>query len=133
MAEPIREGFVDDKAVVALRPAEPLPPPEPVPSEPEDTWPMVVKLKHGAIRVDQHHPEITELNLRQPTAGDINYCGAPITMGPSGVFVIEERKMTAMIGRLSGILTPVIDKMDSRDWTTVAYRLFRFFLPSAAA
>lgn len=145
MEQPIREGFVDDQHASRRKPVrqvEPVPPtaqpseppaspPEPI--EPIDEWPMIVKLQHGAIRIDQHHPEITELSLRHPTAGDINYCGSPITMGPSGMFGIEERKMSAMIGRLSGILTPVLDKMDSRDWSTIAYRLFRFFLPNAGA
>ena len=134
MPEAIREGFIADKPVPAsrqqLRAAEPASPPAPV--EPQDAWPVVIKLKYGTIRVDVHHPEISEVSLRHPTAGDINYCGSPVVMGPQGIFVIEERKMSAMISRLSGILPPVLDQMDARDWASISYRLLRFFLPSLA-
>jgi hypothetical protein len=133
MNKPIREGFQPEPPAAADKKQLPGPSTESTPAEAAEEWPIVVELRHGPIRLDQHHPEITSLSLRHPTAGDINYCGSPITMGPNGIFIIEERKMSAMMSRLSGTLPPVLDKLDSRDWSTIAYRLFRFFLPSAVA
>src|SRR4051812_47763626 len=116
----LREGFQDETSA----PADPSPPPAAA-----EAWPWVYKLQHGALRIDPHHPEIAELTFRHPTAGDINYCGNPVVMGQER-FLLEERKMTAMIGRLSGVLTPVLDQLDPRDWSNIAYRLMRFFIPT---
>ena|SRR6516162_4952507 len=121
---PLREGFQPDPAPVAATPA-PAPAPAPV-----EAWPLVIKLKHKGI-IDPSKPdEIRELRLRQPTALDIETVGAPVQIGGGGMFIIDERKMGAMMGRLSGILTPLLQTMDSRDWYTIAFKLYRFFLPS---
>jgi hypothetical protein len=120
----LREGFQPDEPVQTEASA-------PAPAVATDHWPMVIKLKHKPV-LDPSKPgeEIRELRLRQPTAADIEMVGAPVQIGPSGIFTIDERKMGAMIGRLSGILTPLLGQMDSRDWYTAAFRLYRFFLPS---
>jgi hypothetical protein len=116
-----REGFIDDEAVQTG---------EVVPLPSGDVWPMRIKLKYKPV-VDPSKPEpIRELVFRQPSGGDINYVGNPVKMGEGGIFSFDERKMHMMMGRLSGILTPLLDQMDSRDWNTCAYRLLRFFLPS---
>jgi hypothetical protein len=118
----LREGFQPDEPTA--------PEPTPAPAEPIEQWPLVVKLRHKPI-IDPSKPDhIRELRLRQPTAGDIEAVGAPVQMGGGGMFVIDERKMGAMIGRLSGILSPLLQQMDSRDWYTAAFRLYRFFLPT---
>jgi hypothetical protein len=131
MNRPIREGFQPDPA-----PAEPVataPAAPPASPEPEEKWPIVIKLRHHGLRDPSVLDEIRELRLRQPTGGDINYCGSPILMGENGNFVIDYKRMHLMIARLAGILTMTLDQIDPRDWQSAAYRLFRFFLPSAAA
>jgi hypothetical protein len=121
---PLREGFQPDE------PAQPVDIQTSAPAPVGERWPLVVKLKYKGI-VDPSKPdEIRELRLRQPTALDIEMAGAPVQIGASGIFTIDERKMGAMIGRLSGILTPLLQQMDSRDWYTAAFRLYRFFLPT---
>jgi Phage tail assembly chaperone proteins, E, or 41 or 14 len=117
-----REGFQTDQA--------PLPDPSPSSA---DVWPVVVKLQHRALRDPSRPDEIRELHLRQPTGGDINAVGCPVIMGEGGRFVVEDKRMHLMIGRLAGILTPILDGIDPRDWQTAAYRLFRFFIPNPAA
>ena len=127
---PLREGFQPDPrqppAVAAEPPAAPA-----APIEPPDVWPIRITLRKPIVDPSKPEP-ITELVLRQPTGGDINRCGNPTRMGPSG-FTIDESKMHLMIGALAGVLTPILDQMDARDWNTVAWRLFRFFVPSSAA
>jgi hypothetical protein len=46
-----------------------------------------------------------------------------------GEIIIEERKMTYIMGALCGILPPLLEQMDPRDWNSCAYRLRKFFLP----
>jgi len=117
-----REGFQPDEPLE--QPAAPAVAPV------GEAWPMIIKLKHKPIIDPSKSEPIRELRLRQPTGLDIETVGAPVQIGAGGFFNIDERKMGAMIGRLSGILTPLLNQMDSRDWYTVAFRLYRFFLPS---
>jgi hypothetical protein len=126
MNKPVREGFQTEPAAETAQ----APAPAVLLAE---TWPMIVKLKHGAIRDPSRPDDIRELQLRHPTGGDINYCGAPIRMDENGNFIIDDRHMHLMIARLAGILSPILDQIDARDWQTAAYKLFRFFLPGPAA
>jgi hypothetical protein len=71
--------------------------------------------------------------FREPTAGDINRYGNPCRIDVTGEVLIDEQKMTRVIASLSGILPPLIDAMDPRDWNSCAYRLRSFFLPEVAA
>lgn len=124
----VREGFQQPKAAApAPAPAQPPPP------EPKEVWPMIVKLEHRDLFDPSKPDPIKELRLRQPTGGDINAVGNPIYMGEGGRFLIDDRRMYLMIGRLAGILTPLLDPIDPRDLQTASYRLFRFFIPNAAA
>jgi hypothetical protein len=50
-----------------------------------------------------------------------------------GEIIIEERKMTYIMGALCGILPPLLEQMDPRDWNSCAYRLRKFFLPDLRA
>lgn len=143
---PIREGFVADEpkpvavaAVAAPAPAiapspaaaaEPAPPPAPEPYV--DKWPIRVKLMHKGIRNDKNET-VHELVFREPTGGDINRYGNPVRVDTMGEVIIDERKMSVMMGALSGILSPLLDAMDPRDWNSCAYRLRRFFLPDPEA
>jgi|SRR5262245_4766202 len=124
-----REGFVSDEPVEQQTAAEPasLPAPEPV-----EKWPIVVKLLHKAIR-DNAGNTVKELSFREPTGGDINRYGNPVRINQDGDVVIDERKMSMMMSSLSGILLPLFEQIDPRDWNSCAYRLRNFFLPDPAA
>jgi hypothetical protein len=127
MNKPVaREGFQHAEPV----PPEPPPPPA-APEEFRDIWPIKVKLVHKPIH-DQNGRELAELSFREPTAGDINRCGNPVRLTSDFDAAIDERKMTLMIAALSGVLSPMLDKMDPRDWNSCAYRLRTFFLPEPA-
>jgi hypothetical protein len=147
--QPVREGFqqVPPQSMPApARPqnngqgapvieakAEPAPTMEsqPPPARMEQ-WPIVVKLLHKPIRGNQNE-EITELSFREPTGGDINRCGNPCRINFEGDVIIDEKKMSLIMANLSGVLSPLLDRMDPRDWTSCAYRLRGFFLPDPAA
>lgn len=145
MAQPLREGFVTDEKTplpleldklqtpVKLAPPPPPPPPEPPPEErPEDEWPIVVKLRHRAIYGNKRE-ELTQLTFREPTGGDIIRLGNPVWINAAGEIMFDERKMTAMMAQLSGVLVPLLDKLHPQDWNSCAYRLRRFFLPDPEA
>jgi hypothetical protein len=125
------------------RPAEPIPDDEvaaaamanvagPATAPPAETWPIVVKLLHKQTRNNKNEP-ISELRFREPTGGDINRYGNPVRIDQDGEIIIDERKMTAIISILSGVLLPFIEALDPRDWNSCAYRLRSFFIPNPSA
>jgi hypothetical protein len=126
---PMREGFgapVSDAA-----PAATVEQPEIGDAAPviEESWPITVKLVHTKP-IRNHRNELIEaLTFRQPTGGDINRCGNPVRISQDGDVIIDERKMTLMMASLSGVLSPVLETIDPRDWNSAAYRLRPFFLP----
>lgn len=131
-----REGFVKDDPRAKPEPAGE---PEAVPApdagaapQPVDVWPIKVKLLHRKIMGNKNET-LDELSFREPTGGDINRVGNPVRIDSVGEIVIEERKMTLMMATLSGVLSPLLDQMDPRDWNSCAYRLRRFFLPDPEA
>jgi|SRR5215467_5141692 len=143
---PIREGFQPDqtkhqakadppKPDVAEAPA-PAPAPAPTDEVPtpvlSDEWPIKVRLIHKPIRTQQGD-ELRELTFREPTGGDINRYGNPVRVDQNGDILMDERKMTLMMAALSGVLSPILERMDPRDWNSCAYRLRRFFLPDPEA
>jgi hypothetical protein len=122
----------------ARKPRAPPPPqPEPVverpPAEDEgETWPVVVKLLHRKGQNNKGE-EIDKLEFREPTGGDINRCGIPVRVDQTGDVIIVPQAMTLMIAALSGLLSPKIEALDPRDWSSCAYRLRGFFLPDPSA
>jgi hypothetical protein len=161
MAEPLplREGFVLPPShelpqePAAMRDAPPQPPlpsqvkPEPPHVEPPLTdsdvarrdiaanaqeWPIVVQLLYKPIRNDKGEV-VTSLSFREPRASEINRIGNPTRMLWDGEIIIEERKMTYIMAALCGILPPLLDDMDPRDWNSCALRLRKFFLPDLRA
>lgn len=156
--QPIREGFVS----TPLPPSEPAPPPsnaspqQPLPSQVKseaptleaplsdveelrrdiakanETWPITVQLLYKSIKNDQGQ-EVNALVFREPRASEINRIGNPTRMLWDGEIIIEERKMTYIMGALCGILPPLLEQMDPRDWNSCAYRLRKFFLPDLRA
>ena len=156
---PLREGFIIDPPRqeqpldIAPRDAPPQPPlpsqfkPEqPVPEPPlveadavrkdiaasADKWPIVVQLLYKPIRNDKGDL-VNSLAFREPRASEINRIGNPTRMLWDGEIVIEERKMTYIMAALCGILPPLLEDMDPRDWNSCALRLRKFFLPDLRA
>lgn len=153
---PIREGFVPaqeqpQEAMPRDRtPQPPLPsqlkPEQPQPQPPlseteeirkdiaasADKWPIVVQLLYKPILNDKGEL-INSLSFREPRASEINRIGNPTRMLWDGEIVIEERKMTYIMAALSGVLPPLLENMDPRDWNSCALRLRKFFLPDLRA
>jgi hypothetical protein len=157
----VREGFVAAEPDDApLPPSSPTPhdaPPQaPLPSqfkstkpEPEaplseadavrreiasnaETWPIVVQLLYRPIKNDKGEL-VHSLSFREPKASEINRIGNPTRMLWDGEIIIEERKMTYIMAALCGILPPLLDEMDPRDWNSCALRLRKFFIPDLRA
>ena len=118
------QGFIENPPQPEM---EAAPPPAPA-----ETWPVRVKLLHKPVRNNKGE-EVHELVFREPTGGDINRCGNPCRINLDGDVIIDEKKMSLIMANLSGILSPLLDTMDPRDWNSCAYRLRGFFLPEVAA
>ena len=131
MQKPVREGFVKDQPIkVEVEEAEPAPAQD---KQPEETWPITVRLLHKPIR-DNKGAMVNELNFREPTAGDIARAGGnPCRFDGEFNVVIDDRKMMTVMANLSGVLEPFLQAMDPRDYNSCAYRLRNFFLPEVAA
>jgi hypothetical protein len=132
------------------RPQDPLPTQfklqQPVPEEPlsmheqvrrdiaaeADNWPITVQLLYKPI-VNEKGEELRALTFREPRAREINAIGNPTRMLWDSEIVIEERKMTYIMGALCGVAPPYLERMDPRDWNSCAYRLRKFFLPDLRA
>jgi hypothetical protein len=157
----IREGFVAPAAAEPEPPLPPpqqhdAPPQAPLPSqlkattpEPEpplpevdavrrdiaanaEAWPIVVQLLYKPIKNNQGEM-INALSFREPKASEINRIGNPTRMLWDNEIIIEERKMTYIMASLSGVLPPLLDEMDPRDWNSCALRLRKFFIPDLRA
>jgi hypothetical protein len=138
----VREGFqpeplVQEKAPKAAPPPHMEEPPAPEEKSPadllrSDRWPVVVKLLHKSIP-NNDGVLVDQLEFRQPRGGDINRYGNPCRINQEGDVVIDERKMHYVMSALCGILPPLLEAMDPRDWNSCAYRLRDFFLPDLRA
>jgi len=128
-----REGFVSDTPVEPQQTA-PAPAPEETPQTTLalDNWPITVKLLHRQLR-NAKGDMVKELTFREPTGGDINRYGNPVRVDQNGDVIIDEKKMSMMMSSLSGVLLPMFEQIDPRDWNSCAYRLRGFFLPDPAA
>ena len=74
----------------------------------------------------------TELIFREPTGGDIERIGNPITVGiyenqPKLHF--EAQTMTLMMAHLAGVPPSTIRAMHPKDWENGAWKLANFFMP----
>jgi len=108
-------------------------PPQVVPAPPPvNPFPITVKLLYRPIE-GNNREILKQLTFREPTGGDINRCGNPCRIDNDGNVIIDEKKMTLIMANLSGVLSPLLDRMDPRDWNSCAYRLRNFFLPDLAA
>jgi hypothetical protein len=152
--KPVREGFLPSPEPPAppsnATPQPPLPsqikselPPLEPPlsdvdelrreiSQQSESWPITVQLLYKSIKNDLGQ-DVNALTFREPRATEINRIGNPTRMLWDGEIIIEERKMTYIMGALCGILPPLLEAMDPRDWNSCAYRLRKFFLPDLRA
>jgi hypothetical protein len=96
---------------------------------PKETWPVKIRLLHKPTR-DANNQPTSELKFREPTGGDIIRYGNPVWLDNSYEVKIDERKMSMMMSVLAGIHFPFIEALDPRDWSSCAYRLRPFFVPS---
>lgn len=131
---PEKEGFVDAEPIDKKNEptVETAPDAEGLPE-----WPMVIKLLHKPIQKSRTEI-LNEITFREPTAMDIIKCGGnpcriEVTEISGGRViynpVIDDSKMMVLMANLSGLLEPQLQKMDTRDYTSCAYRLRSFFLP----
>jgi hypothetical protein len=91
-------------------------------------------LVHQLLRpITSFGEEVTELRFREPRGSDISAVGNPVILDmvsdPPRV-THDERKMAAMMSRLSGMTPQDIDKLGPQDWTSCAWLLTNFFVPA---
>jgi len=141
-----KEGFVEEPPKPEpVKPQASAPPPQMLDSPaaeeqattlPEERWPIVVQLRHKPIKNDRGET-VHELTFREPRGGDINRYGNPTRLiqdqeGQLQV-IVDERKMHYIMAALCGIMAPMLDALDPRDWNNCCYRLRGFFLPDLGA
>ena len=157
--KPLGEGFVEPAVrqdAPSATPPQALPPQTPLssqkefrqePPEPELTeidklreaiaaqvnpWPITVPLLYKSIQNDKGE-KITSLIFQEPTAAEINRVGNPIRLNWENEPIVEERKMTAMMGALARVQPLRLTAMDPRDWNNCVWILKPFFLPDLRA
>jgi len=94
-----------------------------------DAWNGKVILRKP---VNAHGDVIGEITFREPTAGDIERIGNPITVGlyenqPKMHF--ETQTMTMMMAHLAQVPPSTIRQMHPKDWNNAAWKLANFFMP----
>lgn len=101
--------------------------PEQAPAKPERLREIVVDLLTPA----QAHGDIyKQLKFRRPTGGDIMKLGElPIHFDRNGNVTINPGIMGQMMAILASVPPSTIERLDSEDWSTCAYRLVIFFVP----
>jgi hypothetical protein len=83
-------------------------------------------------QVIAHGETVSELIFREPTAGDIERIGNPITVAlyennPKMHF--EAQTMTMMMAHLATVPPSTIRSMHPKDWNNGAWKLANFFMP----
>lgn len=83
--------------------------------------------------IEAHGETMKEIKFREPTGADIEVVGFPLEFDfrtdPPGVS-LHERKMGAMMVRLGAIPPSSVKMMSTKDWSTAAWRIAGFFMPS---
>ena len=82
--------------------------------------------------IQAHGEEVTVLRWREPTGGDIERAGNPISLEGFGQerprLSFDEKKMAAMISQLASIPPSSVKMLAARDWNAIAFKVFRFFM-----
>jgi hypothetical protein len=89
----------------------------------EVQWDGVLQLRKPVNNADG--VMVDKLTFREPTGADIALCGMPVLPN----LTIDTGPMTDMMARLAGVPTSTIRGLPAKDWTTGAYKIFRFFTP----
>ena len=82
--------------------------------------------------IQAHGEEIHILRWREPTAGDIERAGNPITVdffGEKPSLSFNEKKMSGMISVLTQTPPSSVRQLTAGDWNAIAWKLVRFFMP----
>ena len=84
--------------------------------------------------VSANGEEVSELEFREPTAGDIERAGGnPITLdvfsGETPKISFDAKTMTAMMGLLAAVPPSTIRQLHPKDWNSIAWQLVHFFTP----
>jgi hypothetical protein len=92
-------------------------------------WDGLLSLRKEVIA---HGETVMEIRFREPTAGDIERIGNPITVAlyennPKMHF--EAQTMTMMMAHLASVPPSTIRQMHPRDWNNGAWKLANFFMP----
>lgn len=73
-----------------------------------------------------HGDEVTELELREPSAGDVMECGYPLTIG-DGEATPNAETVGKLIARLAGIPPSSVKQMSLPDFNTAMGAVLGFF------
>lgn len=93
--------------------------------EPEGPWIGKLPLRRP---VDAHGEKLSELTFREPTGGDIEICGNPLTVAPDGM-KFDTAAMGAMMSQLALVPPSTIKKLHPKDWMNGAFMIAHFFTP----
>ncbi len=76
--------------------------------------------------ITAHGKEVSELSLREPTAGDVMECGYPL--GMEGELAIPQAApIGRLIGRLAGIPPSSVKQLSMPDYTAAMGSVLGFF------
>jgi Phage tail assembly chaperone proteins, E, or 41 or 14 len=92
-------------------------------------WDGTLKLRKEVVANGE---KVTEIKFREPTGGDIEKIGNPITMAMyenNPKIHFEGQTMTAMMAHLAGVPPSTIRALHPRDWNNGAWILAHFFMP----
>ena len=101
---------------------------------------MAEEVDDGSVTVALRSPipvfadKVSTIKFRKPTGGDIIRVGNPVVFDPISdppKITHDEKKMTVMMARLAGVPISSLDFLDPRDWTSCAWALSPFFMPTA--
>jgi hypothetical protein len=82
--------------------------------------------------VEAHGESLSVLRWREPTGGDIERAGIPVTLdffGDKPAIQFNEKKMSAMISVLCQVPPSSVKQLTAGDWQAIAWKLTRFFMP----
>jgi hypothetical protein len=81
--------------------------------------------------IEAHGEKVTEIEFREPTAGDLVDNGDPVDMDfQTGAIRFNTHEMTEMMALLASVPPSSIRAMTPRDWKACAMLLLTFFLPA---
>jgi hypothetical protein len=84
--------------------------------------------------VQANGEEVSELNFREPTGGDIERCGGnPVNIdlfsGDTPKITFDAKMMTSMMSILAAVPPSTIRQLHTKDWNSISWQLVHFFTP----